>query len=124
MSEERRFAFDLALAVGEPDVDAMMDRIPLRTFMEWIQYAGQYAMHNPFGEGRANIRAAVVACEIARANPFYKISYRRRLRADEFMEEFGVKVQRRKRRQSQAEIKAVLMGWAQGQNVIAGQKKR
>ena len=42
---KRRFAFRLALALGWPDPDAMLDSIPARTFSEWIAY---YQLE-PFG---------------------------------------------------------------------------
>ena len=41
----RRFAFRLALALGFPDPDEMMDCIPSKTFSEWIAY---YQLE-PFG---------------------------------------------------------------------------
>ena len=34
----RRFAFRLALALGCPDPDVMMDSMPSKTFSEWIAY--------------------------------------------------------------------------------------
>lgn len=42
---KRRFAFRLALVLGFPDPDVMLDSIPARTFSEWIAY---YQLE-PFG---------------------------------------------------------------------------
>ena len=42
---KRRFAFRLALALGWPDPDAMLDSIPAQTLTEWIAY---YQLE-PFG---------------------------------------------------------------------------
>lgn len=42
---KRRFAFRLALALGFPDPDVMLDSIPAQTFSEWIAY---YTLE-PFG---------------------------------------------------------------------------
>lgn len=49
------FAFDLALALGECDPDAMLRRIPLPTFYDWLEYANR----KPFGEERADLRMGI-----------------------------------------------------------------
>ena len=51
------FAFDLALALGECDPDAMLRRIPLPTFYDWLEYAKR----KPFGEERADLRMGILA---------------------------------------------------------------
>ena len=51
------FAFDLALALGECDPDAMLRRIPLPTFYDWLEYAKR----TPFGEERADLRMGILA---------------------------------------------------------------
>jgi hypothetical protein len=60
----RRFAFRLALALGEPNPDAMLARMPNRVFKEWVAFAEV----EPFGEERADMRAAIVAATIANVN--------------------------------------------------------
>lgn len=51
------FAFDLALALGECNPDAMLSCIPLATFYEWMEYARR----KPFGDERADLRMALMA---------------------------------------------------------------
>ena len=46
MTPERRFAYRLALALGQPNVDAMLARIPWRQWQEWIEYHSL----EPFGQ--------------------------------------------------------------------------
>ena len=57
MTTERRFAFRLALALGFPNPEAMLARMPYRIYREWQLY---YA-HEPFGEERADVRSAIIA---------------------------------------------------------------
>lgn len=51
------FAFDLALALGECNPDAMLSRIPLAIFYDWMDYAKR----KPFGDERADLRIALMA---------------------------------------------------------------
>lgn len=51
------FKFDLALALGWPDPDAMAASIPLPTFYNWLDYASR----KPFGEERADLRMGIMA---------------------------------------------------------------
>ena len=57
----RRFAFRLALALGQPNPDAMLSGMPDRIFTDWMAYANV----EPFGEERADLRAGIVASVVA-----------------------------------------------------------
>jgi hypothetical protein len=46
MTPERRFAYRLALALDQPNVDAMLSRITWRQWQEWQQFCAL----EPFGE--------------------------------------------------------------------------
>lgn len=64
MTPTRRFAFRLALALGQPNPDAMLARMPWRIWREWQVFAAL----EPFGETgekRADMRSAIVAATIA-----------------------------------------------------------
>ena len=63
MSGERRLAYRLALAVGEPFPDRMLSYIPWRVWKEWVQYASQ----EPFGELRADLRIGTLSALFANA---------------------------------------------------------
>jgi hypothetical protein len=91
------FAFDLALALGWPDVDAMLEAMPLPIFYEW----NVYARARPFGEERADLRAGIVASTIANAN---RGKSGRSFRPADFMPKFH----RQARRQSPKEIAMIL----------------
>jgi len=61
----RRFAFRLALKVGETDVNGMLRRMPMRQFLDWMHYANL----EPFEETRGDWRAAHIVstlCNIYR----------------------------------------------------------
>lgn len=53
----------MALALGVPDVDALLAQLTSRQLAEWMAF-GQL---EPFGEVRADLRAAIVASTIANA---------------------------------------------------------
>lgn len=61
MTPARRFAYRLALALGEPNPDGMLARMPYRIYREWQTYA----TIEPFGDERADLRAGIVASTIA-----------------------------------------------------------
>lgn len=83
MTSARRFAFRLALALGQSNPDKMLCEIPHRILMEWQQYAEL----EPFGEERADWRAAMIASTMAniharkKGKPAFKI--------ENFMPKFG-----------------------------------
>jgi len=52
--------FRLALALGRADPDALLAELPQRTLLEWIAY---YELE-PWGEDRADVRAAIVASTV------------------------------------------------------------
>lgn len=57
----RLFAYRLALALGQPDVDAMLAGLTTRQFLGWQHYAAV----EPFGEERADLRAGIISATIA-----------------------------------------------------------
>lgn len=48
------------MALGEIDVDGMLERIPSRLLSEWVAFA----QLEPFGEERADLRAGIVAAAV------------------------------------------------------------
>ena len=76
MTPARRFAYRLALALGESNPDAMLVRMPHRVFLEWIEYTNL----EPFGEERADLRAGIIASTIAnclarkKGQPAFKVT--------------------------------------------------
>lgn len=54
MTPGRRFAFCLALALGQLNPDAMLAQMPLRIYREWQRYY----QYDPFGGIRSDIHAA------------------------------------------------------------------
>lgn len=61
MTPARRFAFRLALALGQVNPDAMLARLPQRVWSEWQEFA----MLEPFSEERADLRAGIIAATVA-----------------------------------------------------------
>lgn len=59
----RRFGHRLALAVGRADVDGLLAELSSPQIAEWMAY---FAIE-PFGERRADLRAAIIAATIANA---------------------------------------------------------
>lgn len=54
----------MALQVGRTDVDNLLAE---HTAAEWTEWMAYFMVH-PFGETRADLRSAIVACVIANAN--------------------------------------------------------
>ena len=77
MTPARRFAFRLALALGMT-VREMLTRMSALELAEWQRY---YDVE-PFGEERADLRAAIVARVIAQSNGA------RQAKLDDFMPRF------------------------------------
>lgn len=106
------FAFRLAKELGEVDVDKMLESISLDLFYRWMEY---FAVE-PFGEERADVRAAVVAhracCIMANV---YRTEHSVRILLDDFMPKFGSRA-RSSRRQSVGEMKTRLHTFAQAHN--------
>lgn len=61
MTPSRRFAFRLAKALGQANPDAMLARLPHRIWREWQEFA----ILEPFGEERADLRAGIIASTVA-----------------------------------------------------------
>lgn len=61
MTPTRRFAFRLALALGEPNPDRMLSKMPHRVWREWHEY------HNlePFGSQHEDNRFGVAFAGLA-----------------------------------------------------------
>ena len=78
---ERRFAFQLAIALGSPHPDYILSQISSRQFSEWIAYQNI----EPFGEWRADLRSGIIASTIANANRGKKQTA---VKPSDFMPEF------------------------------------
>ena len=61
MTPARRFAFRLALALGESNPDALLAQLPYRVFRDWTYYF----QLEPFGEERADFRAGIISAVVA-----------------------------------------------------------
>lgn len=86
MTPVRRFAYRLALALGQPNPEAMLATMPYRIFTEWMRYA----QVEPFGEERADMRAGIIASTtansiIALINSLSKSKLRRTFKPIDFM---------------------------------------
>ena len=82
----------------------MLERMPLPTFLEWIEY---YKLE-PFGEERADLRAGIVASTIANVN---RGKGQRAYKPSEFMPKFGDKV-----RKTAKQMWQTLMAFSSAQN--------
>ena len=60
-----QFAHRLALAMGEVNVEEMLAKISYRQFLRWMAFNRL----SPFGDERADLRSAIVACTVANARP-------------------------------------------------------
>ena len=87
MSPTRRFAFRLALSLGQPNPDAMLSRMPARIFLEWWKYY----QYEPFGEERADLRAGIIASTFANA---FRKKGTKAFSPAVFMPKFGPRVKR------------------------------
>ena len=83
MSPQRCFAFRLAKELGYANPEYMLASMPWRVFQEWIQYSEI----EPFGEERADLRAAIVSATIANCTARGK--GKPAFRPSQFMPEFG-----------------------------------
>jgi len=59
----RRFAFRLALELGQPNPDAMLAEMPSRVFFDWMRHYRD----EPFGEQRADLRMGIMTANILTA---------------------------------------------------------
>lgn len=94
MRPARQFLYRLALASGYwvHNPDAMARRMPYRVLMEWYAYAAL----EPFGEERADLRAAMVAVTVA--NCMGRKKGQKAFKLTDFMLEFGQATKKKKRR--------------------------
>ena len=60
----RLFAHRLAIQVGRVDVDALLESLTYRAWLEWIAYFER----EPWGEARADERSAIVASVVYNMN--------------------------------------------------------
>lgn len=84
MPPVRRFAYRLALALGEPNPDVMLARMPSHVWQEWQRYATL----EPWDEVRADWRAAMIAWTMA--NLWGREKGRPAFTIDQFMPQFNV----------------------------------
>lgn len=84
MSPARRFLFRLALKSGYwvYNPEALARRMPYRILREWQDYA----ILEPFGEIRADLRAAIISATIANV---FRGKKQRAYRPADFMPKFG-----------------------------------
>ena len=105
------FAYRLGLALGEPDIEAMLDGISAKQLQSWMAY---YDIE-PFGEERADLRSAIVACQIVNVNiPKGK----KRFKPGDFMPDFKPKKQ-----QSVKEMACIFRVFAAAHNVAEDKKR-
>lgn len=85
MDPYRRFLFRLALASGYwvANPDSLAKRMPYRILREWQDYA----MLEPFGEERDDLRAAIIASTIANV---FRGKRRRPFKPVDFMPQFNL----------------------------------
>lgn len=90
MRPARQFLYRLALASGYwvHNPDAMARRMPYRVLMEWYAYAAL----EPFGEERADLRAAMVAATVA--NCMGRKKGQKAFKLTDFMLEFDKQTKR------------------------------
>lgn len=95
----------------------MLDSIPAELFLEWREYAET----NPFGEERADLRAAIIAWTF-----FNKMRGKseRPKGVQEFMAMAFLGKGSKKRRQSTMEIDAILKAQAQAHNARVERMKK
>lgn len=88
MTDVRRFSYRLALALGQPNPDVMLARMPWRIWREWQIYN----QIEPFGEERADLRAGIIASTIA--NCLARQKGKPAFRVEDFMPKFAPPVKR------------------------------
>jgi len=91
MNPARRFLFRLALESGHwvYNPDALARRMPYRVMREWQEYA----ILEPFGETRADLRAAIIASTVANVHRGKK---QRPFKLADFMPKFGKEAERQR----------------------------
>lgn len=101
MTPARRLLYRLALASGYWIYNpyALMGRMPFRVLLEWQEYAEA----EPFGEWRADLRAAMIAATIA--NSMGRAKGKRAFKLEDFMLRFGTE-EARKREPTPRELSA------------------
>lgn len=93
MSDERRFAFRLALALGQSNPDAMLARMPHRVWLEWGEYAAIEPFDGEWADKRADWRAGMQAATVA--NCLGRKKGQKAFKPDDFMP----KIELRKKKQ-------------------------
>lgn len=91
----------------------MLEGLSLVQLNEWIDYAER----EPFGEERADLRSAIIACVMANAG---RGKSARRFKPSDFMPKFHQKVTR----QTPDQMRAVLRGYGAAHNAATGKKRR
>ncbi len=103
---ERLFAFRLALALGEVNVDEMLRRMPAELLGEWMAYEEL----EPFGQRRGDLQAGIVASTLM--NIFRDRKKRSQaFKPGDFILQFGesqAEPKPSKRKQSPNEMKSIL----------------
>ncbi len=104
------FAYRLGLQIGELDIEKMLDGLTVDQFLSWMAYYNV----EPFGEERADLRSAIVACQIVNVNiPKGK----KRAKVADFMPDFKPKKQ-----QSVKEMAGIFRMFADAHNAAESKK--
>lgn len=114
MRPERRFWFDLALALGGRTVDEWQEAMSSQEFSEWMVYAGS----NPFGEGRMDWRFGMLASVMASGLSGKEFG------VEEFMPQFGTEDRRRGTGDDGEERAARLLERVEWLNAVFGGEDR
>ena len=93
--------FDLALALGVWDVDGMANEMPLSLYFEWMAYGRL----NPFGEWRADLRAASIQSTMVNLR---RSKGQKLVKSEDFMPRFKRAVQKKSPRERWELLKMAL----------------
>ena len=115
MPLERRLLFRLALKMAEPNPDRLLARMPYRIWVEWVRYAAL----EPWGEERADYRAAQIAMLMANAwfrpektSPVFSI--------EDFMPKYERETSPKDPILTEAENAERLLNWAKDVTILMG----
>ncbi len=82
------FAYRLALALGQPNPEAMLARMPYRVWLGWIEYSEKEPFNREWDGQRADWRASMQAAMVA--NCLVRQKGQRLFVPDDFMPSFSV----------------------------------
>jgi len=97
--------------LGQPNVDAMLDGLTQEQLFEWMAY-GQV---EPFGEERADLRSAIIACVFANA---HRGKGQKAFKVSDFMPKFD-----KKKPQTWQQMKQTFKAFAAAHNAHEARKR-